>query len=185
MLCAIFFSKILHSYLLTSLTVLKCTGMRARVEKMSVLGWNNSLGCLRGSGPALHFSYLGKNTRPPIRPPATLDKADRTFAEIRGAIPNHPQKERHCQAWISPETWSLIDTRTAARRQGDQRSSWDLAHAINIALQGDRHRWAGEVGSEVESLLASNPPLTREAWIRMRGWYKDAVDHPHPQPEWP
>ena len=32
----------------------------------------------------------------------------------------------------------------------------------------------------MESLLASDPPLIREAWIRMRGWYKDAVDHPPP-----
>ena len=30
------------------------------------------------------------------------------------------------------------------------------------------------------SLLASDPPLIREAWIRMQGWYKDAVDHPPP-----
>ena len=36
------------------------------------------------------------------------------------------------------------------------------------------------MGSAVESLLASDPPLIHEVWIRMRGWYKDAVDDPQP-----
>ena len=30
----------------------------------------------------------------------------------------------------------------------------------------------------VESLLMSDPPLIREAWIRAIEWYKDAVDRP-------
>ena len=34
--------------------------------------------------------------------------------------------------------------------------------------------------SAVESLLASNPPLIREAWIHMLGWYKDTSDRPPP-----
>ena len=32
----------------------------------------------------------------------------------------------------------------------------------------------------MESLLASNLPLIKEAWIRMRGWYKAAVNRPPP-----
>ena len=39
---ALFFSKFFYSYILTSRTVLKCTQMRARVEKVDVLGWNKS-----------------------------------------------------------------------------------------------------------------------------------------------
>ena len=33
----------------------------------------------------------------------------------------------------------------------------------------------------MESLLASDPPLICEAWIRMRGWYKESVNR-HPPP---
>ena len=32
----------------------------------------------------------------------------------------------------------------------------------------------------MESLLASDPPLVREVWIRMWVWYKDAMDRPQP-----
>ena len=39
-------SKIFYSYILTLRTVLKCTQMRARVEKVDVLGWNKSCVCV-------------------------------------------------------------------------------------------------------------------------------------------
>ena len=138
------------------------------------------LGCLHRSGLTAHSHYLGKRTRFSIRPPAPLDKVDRMFSKLRGAIPKTPRRERHRQAWISPDTWSLIGTRTAACRQGDQRNARYLTRPIKKSLQEDRRRRAAEAGSGVKALLASNPPLICEAWIWMRGWYKDAVDHPPP-----
>ena len=102
------------------------------------------------------------------------------FAKLRQAIPRTPQQEPHCQAWISSETWSLINTRIEACRRKDQRISWSLSRAIKAGIQEDRRRRAAESGSVAESLFASNPPLNREAWIQMWGWYKDAVDHPPP-----
>ena len=68
-----------------------------------------------------------------------------------------------------------------ARRRKDQRSSRALACAIKLAFQGGRCRQAAKAGSAVESLLASYPPIIREAWIWMRGWYKEAIVHPQPQ----
>ena len=35
----------------------------------------------------------------------------------------------------------------------------------------------------MEALLGSDPPLHREAWHRIKGWYKDAVDCALP-PAW-
>ena len=98
------------------------------------------LGFLRGAAPAANLHYLGKHTLLPIIHLATLDKSDQMFAELRRAItsPSPTLRERHRQAWISPETWSLIDTRIEARHWGGQWSSWDLTHAIKAALQGDR-----------------------------------------------
>ena len=29
----------------------------------------------------------------------------------------------------------------------------------------------------IEFLLASNPPLVKEAWVWMKGWYKDVTYH--------
>ena len=39
---------------------------------------------------------------------------------------------------------------------------------------------SAESGADVESLLASDPPLSKEAWIRMQGWYKYLVEPPPP-----
>ena len=37
-----------------------------------------------------------------------------------------------------------------------------------------------EEGEEVEALVGADPPLIQEAWHRIQGWYKDAVDHAPP-----
>ena len=99
----------------------------------------------------------------------TLDKADRMFDELRRAIPKTYQKERHCQAWISPETWSLIDTRMEARHQKDQRSSRALSRAIKAELHRDRRRRAAESGSTVGCYLALDDALTIEGVVAANG----------------
>ena len=117
------------------------------------------LGCLNGATHAANLRYLGKHTRFPIRPTATLDKADCMFADLWRAIPRPPRRESHRQSWISPKTWSMIDKRIEAHRRRYKRSSRDLAHAIKAALQGDWRRWDAKEDSAVESLIKSNLPL--------------------------
>ena len=102
------------------------------------------------------------------------------FSKLQMEITRTPQQECHCQAWIFPETLSLIDTSNAARQCKDQRISWALIRTIKARIQEDRHRRSEESGSTVESLLASDPPLIQEAWIQMQGWYRAAVDLPPP-----
>ena len=138
------------------------------------------MGCLHGAAPDAHLCYLGRRTRFPIRPPTTPDKSYHIFAKIQWEIPRPLRQEIHCQAWISPETWSLIGNRIESRQQKDQWSSWALGRSIKAGLQGGRRRQADELGSAVESLLTSDPSLILESWIRMRGWYKAAVDRPPP-----
>ena len=91
------------------------------------------------------------------------------------------------QAWISPEILRLVDTRIAARRRKDRahQISMTLNHKIKASLKEDRRQRVAKAVSLVDSLLTSDLPLIREAWIRIRGWYKDAVDRPLPHPEWP
>ena len=36
------------------------------------------------------------------------------------------------------------------------------------------------MGAAVEDLMKADPPLIQEAWHRLQGWYKAAVDRPPP-----
>ena len=107
------------------------------------------------------------------------------FAELWRAIFRTPWQERDRQDWISPETWSLIDARIVARQGNYQWNSRTLSCAINAGLQDYRCRRSAEAGYAVDSLLASYLPFIKDAWIRIRGWYKAGVDRPPPtHPEW-
>ena len=57
---------------------------------------------------------------------------------------------------------------------------WRLGRAIRASLKGDRKRRVGAVGTDVEALLGGYPPNAKEAWRRMKGWYKAAVNRSPP-----
>ena len=46
------------------------------------------------------------------------------------------------------------------------------------SIKDNRRRQYEETGKEVETLLGSEPPLHRESWHRLKGWYWAAVDRP-------
>ena len=48
------------------------------------------------------------------------------------------------------------------------------------SLTADIRRRADEAGAEVEDLVKADPPLTQEAWYRLQGQYKSAVDRAPP-----
>ena len=102
------------------------------------------------------------------------------FADLGWAVPRTPQGEHPHQAWISPETWILIDTRIEAHRRRDQQGYRALFHAIKVGHQGDRQIRVTKAESAIEALLASDPPLIRKSWIWMRGCYNYPVDRPPP-----
>ena len=56
----------------------------------------------------------------------------------------------------------------------DQLRLRHISGHIQVSLREDRMRHDYVVGGEIESLLASEPPLVRETWIRLKGWYRDA-----------
>ena len=47
-------------------------------------------------------------------------------------------------------------------------------------LAEDRKRRADKERAEVEALVKADPPLIQEAWYRIQGWYKAAVDRAPP-----
>ena len=51
-----------------------------------------------------------------------------------------------------------------------------LGCSINENPKEDRQRHTEEAGNEIERLLGEDPPLHKEEWHRMKGWYKAVVD---------
>ena len=51
---------------------------------------------------------------------------------------------------------------------------------IKESLAQDRRRRKGEAWAEVEAMMKADPPLIQEAWHRLQGWYKAAVDRVPP-----
>ena len=140
------------------------------------------LGCL-SSAPLLKTKrYLGGSKCWPVRPPTEPSRPDTLFADLQRAVPNPKPREARRNAWISAETWRLIDKRVSTRRyprygQVDRRR---MGKAITASLAQDRRRRAEEAGAEVEALVKEDPPLIQEAWYRLQGWYKAAVDRALP-----
>ena len=52
--------------------------------------------------------------------------------------------------------------------------------SIRASLKGDRKRRVEISGEEVETLLGEDPPNAKEAWRRLKVWYKAAVNHALP-----
>ena len=91
------------------------------------------------------------------------------------------EREKHKNAWISEETWRLVDERVSARKGTRVRERIRrLGRAIRESLKGDRKRRVEAAGTDVEALLGGDPPNTKEAWQRMKGWYRAAVNRSPP-----
>ena len=52
---------------------------------------------------------------------------------------------------------------------------WRLGRSIKASLKGDRRRRVEEAGKAVGALLGEDPPNAKEAWRRMKGWYRAAA----------
>ena len=79
------------------------------------------------------------------------------------------------------ETWRLVDERFSARRgTGVRMRIQRLGRAVRAILQGDRKRRVETAGQDVETMLGEDPPNPKEAWRRLKGWYKAAVERALP-----
>ena len=91
-------------------------------------------------------------------------------------MPKPYMREQHRNAWISDETWKLVDKRVSARRGPRVKAILRrLGRAIKASLKGDRRRRVEDVGKAVEDLLGEDPSIAKEAWRRMKGWYQAAA----------
>ena len=140
------------------------------------------LGCLSSSPPTEHKRYLGGRKRWPVRPPRELTQTDQIFAVLQRAVPKVQPREARRNAWISESTWRLINERVSAFRdpQYGQAFKRRLGKEVQKSLATDRRQQADELGAELEALVKAAPPLIQEAWYRLQGCYKAAVDRAPP-----
>ena len=132
---------------------------------------NLVMGLLRGGTVREHVRYIAGRRRIPLKPPKQPTRGDSLFEDLRRAVPKPQLREQHRNAWISKETWRLVDKRVTMRRKPRaQTGIRRLGRAIQASLKGDRRRRVEEAGTAVETLVKEDPPNAREAWRRMKGW---------------
>ena len=112
----------------------------------------------------------------PLIPPREPTREDTLFGDLRRSVPKLHKRGQHRNAWISDETWKLVDKRVSARRGPRvQARLRRLGRAIKASLKGDRWRRVEEAGKAVELLLGEDPLNAKEVWRRLKGWYRVAA----------
>ena len=91
------------------------------------------------------------------------------------AVTKPQARDTKKKTWISEAAWILANK--------DHAIICRLGRAIVASLKGDRRRREEETGKEVETIIGSDPPLHREDWHRLKGWYRAAIDRA-PPPAW-
>ena len=72
------------------------------------------VGCLRSALEQEHARYIMRRRKMPLRPPKEPTREDGIFAALRRVVPKPHVRDRHKNAWISEETWRLVDKRVSA-----------------------------------------------------------------------
>ena len=67
------------------------------------------MGLLRGGTVQEHVRYIAGLWRIPLNPPKRPTREDSLFGDLRRAVPKPQPREQHRNAWISEETWRLVD----------------------------------------------------------------------------
>ena len=73
------------------------------------------VGLLRVGTVREHIRYIAGRRRIPLTPPKRPTQEDTLFQNLRRAVPKPQPREQHRNAWISEETWKLVDERVTVR----------------------------------------------------------------------
>ena len=108
------------------------------------------MGLLRGETAKAHDKYIAGRRKIPLKPPRRPTREDKLFGDLRRAVLKPQPREQHRNAWISEETWRLVDERVTMRRKPRARTGMQrLGRAIQASLKGDRRRRVEEAGTVV------------------------------------
>ena len=107
-----------------------------------------------------------------MRLPKKPTRVDQLFVALRRAAPKAQPRAVRRNAWISEETWRLVNERVSARRdpRKGQALKRRLGRAVKASLAADLKPRADEAGAEVEVPV----------WYRIQRRYKAAVDRAPP-----
>ena len=139
---------------------------------------------LRGGTAKAHDNYIAGRRKIPMNLQRRPMREDKLFGDLGRAVLKPQPREQQRNAWISEETWQLVNERVTMRRKPQvQTGLRRLRRAIQASMKGDRKRRVEEAGTAIEGMLKEDPPDARGAWRRMKGWYKAAVTR-GPPPYW-
>ena len=129
-----------------------------------------------------HRKYMQRRKRYPFRSPVgETSRADTIFASLEGKKEEREKKDSRKSSWIQPRTWTLIDQKTEARRNGEPSIVLErLRRDIRKSLNKDRKDRAAAAATTAEALLARGK--VEEAYSSIKGWYKEASGRP-PKPD--
>ena len=109
------------------------------------------MGLLRGGTARAHGKYIAGRRKIPLKPPRRPTREDELFRDLRRAVLKPQPREQHRNAWISEETWRLVDERVTMRRKSWARTGLRrLGRAIHASMVGDGKE--GESGKVPDGL---------------------------------
>ena len=123
-------------------------------------------------------AYRRGRQRFPMRIPKVgpRNKMEAAFEELQSNCIKPPPRQAKSNAWISEETWQIIDHRATLRRMGrlSRANTRRLGRKVKASLQKDRQKRAATAASAIEGHLDSGE--LQEAWRCLKGWYATASD---------
>ena len=96
------------------------------------------LGCLRSASLRENRRYLGVWRHFLLKAPAKKDmtEVDKTFSGLKGAMPRPDLRQN---AWISKETWALVESHVTIRQEGGSQAELRrVGRHVNARIQADR-----------------------------------------------
>jgi hypothetical protein len=105
---------------------------------------------------------------------APINKSDSIFDDIESFVEKDAQTTRRWSSWISPETWKLVESRAALRRNGKKQCTEGrtLLRKISKGIKMDRKERTQKAGESIEILLETGN--LKGAWTSFQAWYKHA-----------
>ena len=76
------------------------------------------VGHLRSVTAQDHARYINGRRKMPLKPPTEPTREDELFEALRRAVPKPHEREKYKNAWISEETWILVNKRESPREGG-------------------------------------------------------------------
>ena len=103
---------------------------------------------------------------------------DTVFQELKDQVTPPARTNRAKTSWISDDTWKLVDSRAAMRRDPNlDRSAYRQLHReVKASVQRDRVRRTEAAAEDIGKKLDDED--VQGAWSRLKAWYKHAGDRP-------